>query len=89
MVLLLISQALLSDKPNYFPEVVCNWEKNEAENVFIYEVYLVYIKYFPLFFFFLSKRRCLRQMRESDILAEVKGGREGGGGEGRSQTIFH
>lgn len=52
MVLLLISQALLSDKPNYFPEVVCNWEKNEAENVFIYEVYLVYIKYFPLFFFF-------------------------------------
>lgn len=52
MVLLLISQALLSDKPNYFPEVVCNWKKNEAENVFIYEVYLVYIKYFPLFFFF-------------------------------------
>lgn len=51
MVLVLIFQVLLSDKPNYFPEVACNWKKNAAENVFIHEVYLVYIKYFSLYSF--------------------------------------
>ena len=51
-VLLLIFQVLLLDKPNYFSEVACNWKKNAAVNVFIHEVYLVYIKYFPLYSFF-------------------------------------
>ena len=51
MVLVLIFQVLLSDKSNYFPEVACNWEKKAAENVFIHEVYLVYIKYFSLYSF--------------------------------------
>lgn len=30
-VLCLIFQVLLSDKPNYFPEVAYNWKKNAAE----------------------------------------------------------
>lgn len=51
MVLVLIFQVLLSDKSNYFEEVACNWKKNVAENVFIHEVYLVYIKYFSFYSF--------------------------------------
>lgn len=31
MVLLLIFQVLLSDKPNYFLEMACYWKKNVAE----------------------------------------------------------
>lgn len=34
MVLLLIFQVLLSDKPNYFLEVAYSWKKNAAENLF-------------------------------------------------------
>lgn len=60
MVLVLIFQVLLSDKPNYFLEVACNWKKNVAENVFTHEVYLVYIKYFSLYTFVLNKRIQMR-----------------------------